>query len=173
MAVSKSAVGERKPYRLIRGHYSRREGDAVALRDDKGAKLGVKGQPYVRYQAATTENPNARNELLLTDREAEALKGRVMPLFRHNARTGQEERHDPQAEPPKPLDELIATGMAVNGTKSLNDFRSMVLKSGHLKGMRTIPSKKHDLLAALRAVQMSRAQAQADGDDGKDDEAAA
>ena len=166
MAVSKSAVGERRPYRLVRGHYSRREGDQVIIRDNEtDQKTRLKAQPFVHYQAQTAENPRARNELMLTDREAEALKGRILPLFRMNVRTGKDEPHDPQGEKTKSIEELIAIGMAVSGTKSLNDFRAMVLKAGYLKTMRTLPSKKHDLIAALKAVQMAEAQKPQDDDE--------
>lgn len=149
------SVSERKPYRLVRGHYSRREGDSVAIRDSAtNARTGMKAPPFVHYMARTVENPRSRDEIMLSDREAEALKGRVVPLFRTDVRTGETVRHDPALIiKPRPIDELITLGMAVSGTKSLNDFRAEVLKAGYLSHMRTIPSRKHDILSALRKVQ--------------------
>lgn len=166
-------MSERRPYRLVRGYYARREGDTSALRDNEtGAKTKAKAPPYVHYQAQTVENPRARNEIMLNDREAEALKGRVVPLFRVDVRTGKETPYDPQAKVKvKSMDELIAIGMAVSGTKSLNDFRAEVLKSGYLSHLRTIPSRKHDVLAALRKVQQETASsASPDAEDGPDAE---
>lgn len=149
---------ERKPYRLLRGHYSRREGDAVPMRDNEtGKRVGGKSTPFVRYQAKTPENMNTRNELMLTDREAAALgygtaRSRVTPLGRHNVQTGGSE----EAAHVKTLDELISLGMAVNGTKSLNDFRREVMESGYLIGVRSIPNKKLEILALLRNIQHAR-----------------
>jgi hypothetical protein len=93
--------GERKPYRLVRGHYSRRDGEPVTRRDNEsGAPLGGKTRPYVHYQSKTTDNPHARDEVMLTDREAAALGKRVVPLFRSNVRTGEAERFDLEAAGP-------------------------------------------------------------------------
>ena len=167
MAVS----SERRPYRLDRGHYSRREGDAVSVKDpETGEKIkGLKRQPFVHYQARTPENPRARDEVMLTDQEAAELnKGgirRVTPLFRQDTMTGGYTRGNPAGEEkPKTLDELIDIGMAVNGTKTLNEFRQLVLKAGYLNHLRVIPSKKIELVGHLRKVRSNQAESLAQGD---------
>lgn len=143
---------ERKPYKLVRGSFSRRDGNMVTLRDNEtGQKIkGVQTREYVRYTARTADKPNARDEIMLSDKEAKALGKRVIPLVQGNVETREAFDRD-HVQEQYTLDQLIATGQAVSGTKSLASFRDMVFKSGLILD-KPVPNKKHDILNMLRQI---------------------
>jgi len=72
---------QRKLYKMLRGSYSRREGlDQPFVDPETNRPTKRRSKPFVHYAARTQRNPDAKDEVYLTDAEARAFG-------RHNLRS--------------------------------------------------------------------------------------
>ena len=153
--------GPRHPYKILRGSISRREGDVQRARDNEtGQPTKRKVRPFVHYTAKTNRDPQARDEIMLTEREFEALGGKtkLRRLVQGNVVTETEDSvssaEEPSARPVElspdravRITQLIDEGQTIRGPGELKKWRERVLQAGVLTG--EVPSRRQDLLDAL------------------------
>lgn len=73
-STTAASKGERRLYRILRGSYSRREGDKQPHVDPESGKSTKRQvRPFVHYGARTQRNPTARDEVYMSDAEARAF----------------------------------------------------------------------------------------------------
>lgn len=143
---------DRQPYRIKRGSLSRREGDPVVIKDDKGNAL-KKGREFVHYSAG------GRNEVMLTEEEALAFGLHKLDKLSKSEIKSRAElpAQAPVDDNPEPsddgevsaLDRLILEGEEVKGLKPTRAWRKRVIDADLLE---EVPSKKDDIMDALRAL---------------------
>lgn len=129
---------ERNPYRIKKGQFARQEeGD------------------YRFYGAKVPGNMDAKDEVDLTDEEARRFGlGRLERLARRGSNTPRKEvltpptTHDETVED-NVLAELLEMGDNAVGAAASRRFREAVIEAGVLE---EVPSKKDDILEALRAL---------------------
>jgi len=79
-SISTPGEKQRRLYKMLRGSYSRREGfDQPFVDPESGKTTKRRSKPFVHYAARTQRNPDAKDEVYLTDAEARAFG-------RHNLR---------------------------------------------------------------------------------------
>lgn len=152
---------ERKLYRITRGSLSRRDGKPVTPVDEHGNKIeGAQRRPsFVHYAARTPANPNAIDEVMLTDDEARAFGlSRLQRILRRNnvvieeAPTREADELD-TAESDDDLStriaELLAESETVTGMAETAAFRRKVELAGVLKD---VPKRKAEIVTALRQL---------------------
>lgn len=142
----------RQPYKILRGQLSRRDGTPENITDDQG-KLIRKGtrNSYVHYSARTIANPNARDEVDLTEEEARAFGlSRLSRLARRNQTSARVEVKEPNhggSEEDELLADLIEQGENLKGTKKFRAWREDVIAADILP---KVPREKAEILDALR-----------------------
>lgn len=152
----------RRPYRIIRGQYSRREGSATTMVDPETNKPipGRKSRKFVHYMARTPDNPNARDEIELSDSEARAFGlNKLQRLIRHDVKTGStpEDIGTVQAaanpfegkDKKTVVEELLKAISGISGEKQLRDFKELVHNARVLT--KPMPRSREALADALRA----------------------
>jgi hypothetical protein len=141
-------------YQIIRGSYSRREGDPVVVKDDRGNPI-KKSRQFVCYSPKTVLNPSAKDEIMLTATEARAfgmhkLKG---PLFGRGAATSPlaepvsvSTRSEAEAETGSNIEQLIRDGQEATSVKKKREFRKAVIEADLLD---EVPEDHDAILGAL------------------------
>lgn len=158
--MSSSANGvraERQLYKIVRGSYSRREGDQKSFVDPETQRLTRrKSQPFVHYSARTTRNPNARDEVFMTDAEARAFGlHNLQRLHRGDNNTelpsgSVEELMERQlpADKAARIAMLIEEGNLIRKNRQLDAWRKRVFEAEVLTT--ELPNKRLDVVAALQ-----------------------
>ena len=136
-------------YQIVRGSYSRREGDPVVMRDDKGNAI-KKSRQFVCYSPKTVLNPSAKDEIMLTASEARAfglhkLKG---PLLGRGAATSQLAEPVSVSAPAADsnIEQLIRDGQEATSVKKKREFRKAVIEADLLD---EVPEDHDAILGAL------------------------
>lgn len=157
-----ASTDERRPYRIIRGSLSRRDGAVVYPMDEHGRRIenAKPKKGFVHYSAKTQANPDARDEVELTDAEALAFGlTRLQRISRRNIIT-----ETPDDAPIKPIsttaivsandedflgmvNKLIVMGNKATGMAEATEFRKRVENSGVLTD---VPKRKADIIEALK-----------------------
>lgn len=151
---------ERKPYRIIRGSLSRRDGPSIAPKDEHGRLIeGARTRrSFVHYMAKTEANPDARDEVELTDEEARAFGlARLTRLVRRNNVTIEEAPSEEVADVSSLSDDdfsanvtaLLKEANSITGMAETAEFRRKVERAGVLS---QVPKRKADLIAALQSL---------------------
>lgn len=162
MSQTNSTEAERQAYRITRGQYSRREGPPVVHVDpESGLPTRRKSRPFVHYAARTKDNPDAKDEIMLTASEARAYGlGRLKRLTRRDIRTvGVDGTDDPQMPEAnfdsKPKVDIVASliriGEGVHGIRAIGEWKRSVLEARVLEG--PLPKTKDEVLDTLRALE--------------------
>lgn len=134
---------QRYPYKLTRGIIARREGFEQSQLDENGRRTGLKTRPYVHYQARSADNPLAKDELMLTEREAEELNRhgrRVIRLL-----SGQTSRKDDT----QTLEGLMNLMVNARGMSAVQAVRQAIFDSKLLPDTK-LPFKKAELVQLLQ-----------------------
>ena len=156
-----STEATRRPYRILRGQYSRREGPPVVHIDpETNQPTRRKSRPFVHYSARTKDNADAKDEIMLTDAEARAYgMGRLKRLTQRDISTADE----PGDSSPMPAAELesrpkvdivaslIKIGEGVHGIRAIGEWKRSVMDARVLSG--PLPKTRDEVLETLRAIE--------------------
>lgn len=140
----------RKPYRILRGAISRREGDAQSFIDpETGVRTKRKSQSFVHYSAKTPRNPGARDEIMLTPEEARrlTLSGMVLKELASSTIKSSLVVPDKPSIDRDVILSLIEEGQSVRGAKNIAQWREKVFKAGVIDS--ELPTRRQDLLDVL------------------------
>lgn len=163
MARVQQAEAERHLYRILRGQYSRREGNPITHIDpDTNQPTRRKSKPFVHYAARTKENPDAKDEIMLTAVEAARYgMARLKKLHRRDIKLNEADAAMEQEGPPAEdfagrsrmdnVVSLIRIGEGVHGQRAISEWKRQVLAASVLTG--PMPKSRDEVLQALRAVE--------------------
>lgn len=155
--ISTAGDKQKRLYKMLRGSYSRREGfDQPFVDPESGKTTKRRSKPFVHYAARTQRNPDAKDEVYLTDAEARAFG-------RHNLRA-----ITPRDAKPKDVEEglieqmlerelpenraekitmLIEEGQLIKKNALLKLWRRRVFEAGIFDT--ELPTKRLDILDLL------------------------
>lgn len=139
---------ERSLYRIKRGSFTRRDGPPVPIRDGKGNITGEEKQ-HILYSAKTLARMDARNEVYMTDEEADRFgRHKLERLIKSDIKTkpAPEEAVDGETV----IAALIAEGEEATTKKEIRDWRKKVIDADLID---EVPTSKAAILKLLREVE--------------------
>ncbi|MGE0366940.1 MAG: hypothetical protein AB7Q00_14530 [Phycisphaerales bacterium] len=155
----KTVDTSRKLYKIVKGTYSRRDGEPVQVKDPRTGEVikdangkALRKRAHVIYQAKSSTNPHARDEIYMTDVEAfrfglhrlkQLVSSNVQTLDVENAASDEEDAQ------PEIIAALIEEGNVAAGPKAVKAWKEKVAKS---KVLNKVPDRKGDILEALTAL---------------------
>lgn len=158
---TKATQSDRRLYKIIRGSYSRREGfEKPHIDPETKRPTRRKSQPFAHYAARTTRNPDARDEVYMTDPEARAFgRHNLRELYRGNVQTDTVidvdellKRELPTEDKHRVVEMLLEEGQLIKKRRQLDTWRDRVFQSELFD--KELPNKRLEIVEWLQRVEV-------------------